>query len=45
MTQCNTLTIKLSNLQFCKLKSGLKNGNQILFVILMMKIIFCISYY
>ena len=26
MTQCNTLNVKLSNLQLNKLKSGIKNG-------------------
>ena len=29
MTQYNTLNIKLSNLQLNKLKSGIKNGNEV----------------
>ena len=29
MTQCNTLNVKLSNLQLNKLKSGIKNGTEI----------------
>ena len=29
MTQCNTLNVKLSNSQFNKLKSGIKNGTKI----------------
>ena len=29
MTQCNTLNVKLSNLQLNKLKSGIKNGTQV----------------
>ena len=29
MTQYNTLNIKLSNSQLNKLKSGIKNGNEI----------------
>ena len=48
MTQYNTLNVKMSNLQLNKLKSGIKNGtkvkfHQMLFVILMMKIILLIS--
>ena len=52
MTQYNTLNVKLSNSQLNKLKTGIENGtevtfikfHQMLLVILMMKIIFCISY-
>ena len=29
MTECNTLNVKLSNLQLNKLKSGIKNGTQV----------------
>ena len=29
MTQCNTLNVKLSNLQLNKLKSGIKNGPEV----------------
>ena len=29
MTQCNTLNIKLSNSQFNKFKSGIKNGTEV----------------
>ena len=29
MTQCNTLNLKLSNLQLNKLKSGIKNGTDV----------------
>ena len=29
MTQCNTLNVKLSNLQLNKLKSGIKNGTEV----------------
>ena len=29
MTQCNTFSVKLSNLQIIKLKSGLKNGTEV----------------
>ena len=29
MTQCNTLNLKLSNLQLNKLKSGIKNGTEV----------------
>ena len=42
MTQYDK-NVKLSNSQLNKLKSGIKNG--MLVVVLMMKIIFCISYY
>ena len=28
MTQCNTLNVKLSNLQLNNLKSGMKNGTE-----------------
>ena len=52
MIQYNTLNLKLSNSQINKLKSGIKNGtevtlklSQMLLVILMMKIIFCINCY
>ena len=55
MTQYNTLNVKLSNSQFNKLKLEMKNGteitlvrrkfNQMFLVILMMRIIFRISYY
>ena len=52
MTQYNTLNVKLSNLQLNKLKSGIKNNTEVtlkissmLLVILMMKIVFRISYY
>ena len=49
MTQYITLNVKLFNSQLNKLKYGIKNGievtHQILLVILMMKIIFRISYY
>ena len=51
-TQCNTLSIKLSNSQLNRSKSAIKNETwvslnlyQISWVILMMKIIFLISYY
>ena len=30
MTQCNTLNVKLSNLQFNKLKLGIKNGTKVI---------------
>ena len=29
MTQCNTLNVKLSNLQLNKLKSGIKNRTEV----------------
>ena len=29
MTQCNTLNIKLPNLQLNKLKSGIENGTEV----------------
>ena len=29
MTQCNTLNVKLSNLQLNKLKSGIKYGTEV----------------
>ena len=29
MTQCNTLNVKLSNLELDKLKSGIKNGTEV----------------
>ena len=46
MTQYNTLNVKLSNSQLNKLKLRMKNGTEeILLVILMMKIIFRISWY
>ena len=52
MTQYNTLNVTLSNSQLNKSKSGIKNGTEVtlklssnLLVILMMKIIFGISYY
>ena len=32
MTPCNTLTIKLSNLQLNKLKSGIKNNTELNFI-------------
>ena len=49
MTLCNAVNVKLSNSQLSKLKLGIKNGtkatcHQMLLVILMMKIIYCISY-
>ena len=49
MTQSNTLNVKFSNSQLNKLKSRIKNCTEVtltnLLVILMMKIIFHISYY
>ena len=50
MAQYKNLNVKLSNFQINKLKSGIKNGtevtfNQMLSVILMMRIIFGINYY
>ena len=50
MTQHNTLNVKLSNSQFNKSKTGIKNGIEVTlnlsnFEILMMKLIFCINYY
>ena len=52
MTLYKTLNIKLSNLFLNKLKSGIKHDtevtlkfNQMLWVILMMKIMFHMSYY
>ena len=50
MTKYNTLNIKLSNSQLDKLKSAMKNGTEVIFhrmllVVLMIKIIFHISYY
>ena len=30
MAQCNTLNVKLSNLQLNKLKSGIKNGTKVI---------------
>ena len=51
MTHYKTLNVNLSNSQLNKLKSGIKNGTEVtskiskLLVILMMKIIFCISCY
>ena len=52
MTLYNTLNIKLSNLWLNNLKSGIKHDtevtlklNQMLWVILMMKIMFHMSYY
>ena len=54
MTQYNTLNVRLSNSQLSKLKSGIKNGtevnlkvssNEMLLVILMMKLIFHINCY
>ena len=32
MTPCNTLNIKLSNLQLNKLKSGIKNNTELTFI-------------
>ena len=32
MTPCNTLTIKLSNLQLNRLKSGIKNNTELTFI-------------
>ena len=29
MTQCNTLNVKLSNLQLNKLKLGIRNGTEV----------------
>ena len=52
MSQYNTLNVKLSNSQLNKLKSGKKNGSEVtlkissnVLMILLMKIIFRISYY
>ena len=52
MTKCNTLNVKLCNSQLNKLKSAIKNGTEVtlnfyqtLLVIVMRKIISCISYY
>ena len=50
MTQYNALNLKWSNSQINKLKPGIKSNtevkfHQILLVILIMRIIFCISYY
>ena len=52
MSQYNTLNVKLSNSQLNKLKSGIKNGSEVtlkissnVLMILLMKIIFRISYY
>ena len=49
MTQSNTLNVKFSNSQLNKLKSRIKNCTEVtltnLLVILMMEIIFHISYY
>ena len=52
MIQYNALKVKLSISQRNKLKSGIKNDTEIfwkfhrmLMAILMMKMIFCISYY
>ena len=52
MAQYNNLNVKSSNSQLNKLKSGIKIGTevtwkflQVLLMILMMKIIFCISCY
>ena len=50
MAQYKILNVKLPNFQINKLKSGIKNRtevtfNQMLSVILMMRIIFCINYY
>ena len=51
MIQHNTLNVKLSISQFNKLKSQIKNGtevrnfHQMLLGILMIRIIFCISFY
>ena len=54
MTHYNALNVKLSNSQVSKLRSGVKDGteisssenlHQMLLVILMMRLIFLISYY
>ena len=51
MIQYNILNVKLSISQLDKLKSGIKNGTEVRnfhemsLVILMMRIIFCISFY
>ena len=55
MTHYNALNVKLSNSQVSKLRSGVKDGteittssenfHQMLLVILMMRLIFRISYY
>ena len=49
MTLCNAVNVKLCNSQLNKLELGIKNGTeatcyQMLLVILMMKIIYCMSY-
>ena len=51
MTQYITLNVKLSNLQLNQLRSGIKNNTKVTLKIssnvvgiLMIKIIFCISY-
>ena len=52
MTQYNTLNVKLSNSQLTKLKSEIKNGNEVTLNLSsnlirnsMMKLIFHINYY
>ena len=48
MTQYNSLNVKLSNSQLNKLKSGIKNGTEVVLrlwlVILMMRLVFLINY-
>ena len=48
MTQYNSLNVKLSNSKLNKLKSGIKNGTEVVLrlwlVILMMRLIFFINY-
>ena len=44
MTQYNALNLKLSNSQLNTLKSGIRNGTEVIWEILMMKLIFHIDY-
>ena len=45
MTQYSTLNIKLSNSQLNKLKYGIKNGTEVTLAILIMTVIFRMTYY
>ena len=45
MNQYNTSNIKLHNLQLNKLKSGMKNGTEVMVLNLILRLIFLIIYY
>ena len=45
MTRYNSLNVKLSNSQLNKFKSAIKNENEVVLRLVIMKLIFLISYY